>query len=251
MRLAFSMFSDYHIAQISCHGQSERALGSAHSHRLEPPATGGPLDGHPATSEDSEEAYTAMESSVEIRWHGRGGQGAKTAALLLGESAIHDDKYVQAFPEYGPERMGAPVQSFNRISDEPIVLHCSVTNPRVVVVLDASLMEAVDITAGLDEDGVLLINTPETPEAIRARLNWRGRKLFTVDASRIAQETIRRNVPNTPMMGALVKATGILQLESMLEDTRHKLEKKFKNRPEIVEGNIQAIRRAYEEVQVQ
>ncbi len=192
-----------------------------------------------------------MAQMMEIRWHGRGGQGAKTAALLLGEAAIQDGKFVQAFPEYGPERMGAPVQAFNRISDQPITLHCSVSNPQVVVVLDAGLLDAVDVTAGLAENGILLINTPQTPAEIRRRLNWQGGKLYTVDASAISLATIQRNVPNTPMMGALIKATSILDFETMLSDTRHKLEKKFKNRPEIVEGNVTAIRRAYEEVKIQ
>jgi len=191
-----------------------------------------------------------MKNMLEIRWHGRGGQGAKTAALLLGEAAIQTGKYVQAFPEYGPERMGAPVQSFDRISDEPITLHCSVTNPAVVVVLDASLMECVNVTAGLSEDGVLLINTSQTPDEIRQRVNWQGQKLYTVDATAIALDTVKKNVPNTPMMGALLKATNLMDFESMLEDTRHKMEKKFKNRPEVVEGNIAAIRRAYEEVKI-
>ncbi len=191
-----------------------------------------------------------MKNMLEIRWHGRGGQGAKTAALLLGEAAIRTGKFVQAFPEYGPERMGAPVQSFDRISDEPITLHCSVTNPEVVVVLDASLMECVDVTAGLSEDGVLLINTSQSPDEIRQRINWQGQKLYTVNASAIAMETVKKNVPNTPMMGALLKATNLMNFESMLEDTKHKMEKKFKNRPEIVEGNMAAIRRAYEEVKI-
>lgn len=191
-----------------------------------------------------------MNNMLEIRWHGRGGQGAKTAALLLGEAAIRTGKYVQAFPEYGPERMGAPVQSFDRISDEPITLHCSVTNPEVVVVLDSSLMECVDVTAGLSEDGILLINTSRSPDEIRQCMNWQGQKLYTVDASAIAMETVKKNVPNTPMMGALLKATNLMDFESMLEDTRHKMEKKFKNRPEIVEGNMAAIRRAYEEVKI-
>ncbi|MCK5219177.1 2-oxoacid:acceptor oxidoreductase family protein [bacterium] len=191
-----------------------------------------------------------MDKMIEIRWHGRGGQGAKTAALLLGEAAIRTGKYVQAFPEYGPERMGAPVQSFDRISDKPITLHCSVTNPEVVVVLDASLMECVDVTAGLSEEGVLLVNTSRSPDEIRQRLNWQGQKLYTVDASAIAMDTIKKNVPNTPMMGALLKATNLMDFESMLEDTKHKMEKKFKDRPGIVEGNMAAIRRAYEEVKI-
>jgi pyruvate ferredoxin oxidoreductase gamma subunit len=189
-----------------------------------------------------------MSQMIEIRWHGRGGQGAKTAAMLLAEAAIHDGKFIQAFPEYGPERMGAPVQSFNRISDEPLTMHCSLTNPNVVMVLDPSLMEAVDVSAGLSEEGTLIINTPSTPAEIRKSLHWNGKKLFTVNASQIAMDTIKRDVPNTPMMGALIKATGLMRFESMLEDTKHKLEKKFKNRPEVIEGNVQAIRRAYEEV---
>jgi len=192
-----------------------------------------------------------MGNMLEIRWHGRGGQGAKTAALLLGEAAVQAGKYVQAFPEYGPERMGAPVQSFDRISDQPITLHCSVTNPEVVVVLDPSLMEGVDVTSGLAEDGVLLINTSKSPEEMRKLIDWKGEKLYTVDASTIAMETIKRNVPNTCMMGALIKATNLIDFNSLLEDTRNKLMKKFKNRPEIVEGNMNAIRRAYEEVKVQ
>jgi len=191
-----------------------------------------------------------MNDMLEIRWHGRGGQGAKTAALLLGEAVVHDGKYVQAFPEYGPERMGAPVQSFNRISEQPITLHCSVTNPEVVVVLDASLIEGVDVTAGLSEEGVLLINTGDTVEKIREKINWSGKKLYTVDASKIARETIKRDVPNTPMMGALVKVVKIIDFDKMLTDTQKKLEKKFKNRPEVVAGNVTAIKRAYEEVTV-
>lgn len=188
---------------------------------------------------------------LEIRWHGRGGQGAKTAALLLGEAAMQAGKHVQAFPEYGPERMGAPVQSFDRISDQPITLHCSVTNPKAVVVLDPSLLDAVDVTAGLNEDGVLLINTPKSPAEMRKSIPWKGKKLFTVDASTIALETIKRNVPNTCMMGALIKVTDFMDFNALLEDTRNKLGKKFKNRPEIVEGNMNAIRRAYEEVKTQ
>ncbi len=193
-----------------------------------------------------------MKNMIEIRWHGRGGQGAKTAALLLGEAVVHAGKYVQAFPEYGPERMGAPVQSFNRISEEPIYLHCSVTNPKVVVVLDPSLMKDVDVTAGLDEEhGILLVNTEETPEEVRSCMSWKGKNIFTVDASNIAMESIKRNVPNTCMMGALVKVTKLMDFEQLLEDTQKKMEKKFKNRPEVVEGNMTAIRRAYEEVKVQ
>ncbi len=190
-----------------------------------------------------------MAQTVEIRWHGRGGQGAKTAALLLGEAAIQDGKYIQAFPEYGPERMGAPVQSFNRVSDEPITLHCNVTEPSVVVVLDPTLLETVNVTQGLPADGVLIVNTPKAPQEMREQLHLNGQKVYTVDASTISKETIGREIPNTPMLGALVKVTGLLEFESMLENTRKRMEKKFRSKPEVVEGNVQAIKRAYDEVQ--
>jgi len=189
-----------------------------------------------------------MAKLTEIRWHGRGGQGAKTAALLFGEAVLGQGKYMQAFPEYGPERMGAPVQSFNRISDEPITLHCHVTSPQVVVVLDPTLIGNVDVTQGLPNDGIIIINTEQPPSKFREMLHLNGQKVYTVDASRIARETIGRDIPNTPMMGALVKVTGLLDFQEMLKDTRKKLEKKFRSKPEIIEGNIKAIERAYNEV---
>lgn len=189
-----------------------------------------------------------MAKLTEIRWHGRGGQGAKTAALLFGEAVLGQGKYMQAFPEYGPERMGAPVQSYNRISDEPITLHCGVTSPEVVVVLDPTLIGTIDVTAGLPEDGTIIINTNEPASKFREMLKLKGQKLYTIDASKIALETIGRNIPNTPMMGALAKVTNLLDFQEMVEDTRKKLEKKFRSKPEVIEGNIKAIQRAYEEV---
>lgn len=190
-----------------------------------------------------------MEEKVfEIRWHGRGGQGAKTAALLFGDAALSTGKYIQAFPEYGPERMGAPVQSFNRISSRPIRDHSGIENPDVVVILDVTLVGQVDVTRGLDpEKGILIVNTPLSPEEMKKKMGYPG-KVYTVDASRIAVETIGKDIPNTPMIGALVKVTGILKIEEVLEDTKKKLEKKFRNRPEIIEGNLNAIKRAYKEV---
>jgi len=184
----------------------------------------------------------------EVRWHGRGGQGAKTAALLFGDAALSTGKYIQAFPEYGPERMGAPVQSFNRISSEPIRMHSGIENPDVVLVLDVTLVGQVDVTKGLDKGkGVLIVNTPLAAEEMKKKLGYDG-KVCTVDASAIATDTIGKNIPNTPMIGALVKVTGILGIDELLEDTKTKLEKKFRNRPEIVEGNLAAIKRAYNEV---
>jgi pyruvate ferredoxin oxidoreductase gamma subunit len=191
-----------------------------------------------------------MAKLVEVRWHGRGGQGAKTAALLLAEAASDaGGKYIQAFPEYGPERMGAPVQAFTRISDAPITMHCNVTNPGTVVILDPSLIGgSVDVTSGVGESGVYIVNTNATPEEMRAKLGIKAGKVYTVDANQIALDTIGRAIPNTPMMGALIKVTGILPLETLLADTEKKLNKKFAGRAQIVEGNLQAIKRAYQEV---
>ena len=191
-----------------------------------------------------------MAKLTEIRWHGRGGQGAKTAALLFGEAVLGQGKCMQAFPEYGPERMGAPVQSYNRISEEPITLHCGVTSPEIVVILDPTLIGTVDVTQGLADSGTLIINTDRPAAEFRESLKLKGQKIYTVNASKIAQETIGRNIPNTPMLGALCKATGLLDFKEMLADTKGKLEKKFRSKPEIIEGNLKAIERAYNEVTV-
>ncbi len=189
-----------------------------------------------------------MENRYEIRWHGRGGQGAKTAALLLGDAACSTGKYLQAFPEYGPERMGAPVASFNRISSQPIRTHVPVINPDVVVVLDVSLVEQVDVISGLShENGILLVNTSQDPQEIKKKLNFTG-KVYTVDASKISLETIGRDIPNTPMIGALLKVTQLLNFDEVISDIRKKLEIKFRNRPEVVDGNIKAIEEAYNKV---
>jgi pyruvate ferredoxin oxidoreductase gamma subunit len=185
---------------------------------------------------------------TEIRWHGRGGQGAKTAALLFADAALSEGKNIQAFPEYGPERMGAPVQSFNRLSDLPITLHCGITNPQYVAVLDPTLMRSVNVLAGVPEDGKIVVNTTKTPEEIKAELKIKGIKVYTVDASKISKETIGREIPNTPMIGALVKATGLLNIDKLLKDMETKLKKKFASKPEIIQGNLNAVKRAYEEV---
>ncbi|MCK4904622.1 2-oxoacid:acceptor oxidoreductase family protein [bacterium] len=189
-----------------------------------------------------------MKDMVEIRWHGRGGQGAKTAALLFADSAMSAGKFIQAFPEYGPERMGAPVQSFDRLSNKPITLHCGITSPDIVAVLDPTLMATVDVIAGLSDDGVIIINTASSPAEMRKEMGMSGKKIFTIDASGISKETLGRDIPNTPMLGALVKVSGLLEIENVLEDTKKKLEKKFRTKPELIEGNILAIKRAYEEV---
>jgi pyruvate ferredoxin oxidoreductase gamma subunit len=189
-----------------------------------------------------------MDNIIEIRWHGRGGQGAKTAALLFADSAMSLGKNIQAFPEYGPERMGAPVQSFNRLSDDPITVHCGITDPQIVVVLDPTLMATVNVALGLPKDGKLIVNTSKTPQEIRKEINLKGSKVFTVDASAIAMEKIGRNIPNTPMLGALVKVSKLLDFDKMLENTEDKLKKKFAHKPEIIKGNIEAIKAAHDTV---
>lgn len=190
-----------------------------------------------------------MTEMTEVRWHGRGGQGAVTAAKILAEAALGEGWHIQAFPEYGAERRGAPVRSFTRISERPILLHSPIHTPDVVAVLDATLLDAVDVTEGLGEDGILLVNTTEDPATIRKKLKLRGRKIFTVDATQISIECIGRPIPNTPMVGAVMRAAEILPLENLVDGFRSKFSEKF--RPEVIEGNIQAIRRAYEEVKTE
>ena len=183
---------------------------------------------------------------TEIRWHARGGQGAKTAATLIAAVALEEGSYSQGFPDYGPEREGAPIRGYTRISDQPIRVHSAIYHPDVVVVLDATLLETVDVTEGLKEGGILLINSADSPAAVRKQVGMEGGKVCTVDATQIAIDEIGRPIPNTPMMGALVKVVPTLKLDTILKD----VEKKFKSKGDrIVEGNFRAIRRANEEVQ--
>ena len=185
---------------------------------------------------------------IEIRWHARGGQGAKTAATLLAAAALHEGKHSQGFPEYGPERMGAPIRGFTRIADQPILLHCNIAEPQIVVVLDPTLIGPVDVTEGLVENGTVIVNTVEPPEKMRARLDLRGGKVCTVDASGIALAELKRDIPNTPMMGALCKVSEVLKLETVKNDIAGKFKAKFSQ--EIIDGNLRAIDKGYEEVKV-
>jgi len=180
---------------------------------------------------------------LEVRWHGRGGQGAVTASKVLAESAI---KYIQAFPEYGSERQGAPVKAFTRIADQRIRQHNQVTSPDVVIVLDSSLLDAVDVTEGLTEDGTLIINTEASQGEMRQKLNLKGRKVYTVDATGISLRNLGKAIPNTPMIGALVGATKMLDPKLVAEDFKVKFKDKFKS--EIIEGNVQSILDASKEV---
>ncbi len=190
----------------------------------------------------------AVESPglVEIRWHARGGQGAVTAAKTVAELALGQGKHFQAFPEYGPERSGAPIVAFTRLSDEPIQLYSGVEHPQIVVVLDESLLKAVDITKGAPENAVVLVNSELTPPELRLRYGLKGHRLYTIPATRIATETIKRPIPNTPMLGALARITGLFTLESVIEFLRYEFGKKFPAK--VVEGNIAALTRSYEEV---
>ena len=190
-----------------------------------------------------------MAKLVEIRWHGRAGQCAKTAALTLAEAAIESNKYAQAFPEYGPERMGAPMQAFNRISDEEITVHSNVQNPSIVLILDQSLIgtKNVSVTGGVKEGGIYIVNTHLPAAEMRKKLGvGADAKVFTVDATQISIDALGRNIPNTPIIGALIKATDLLDWNLVIQETRNKLGKKFNQA--IVEKNVLAMQRAYEEV---
>ncbi len=189
-----------------------------------------------------------MTKPIEIRWHARGGQGAKTAATFLAEAAIQDGKYSQGFPDYGPERMGAPIRGFTRISERPVRLHCAIEEPDIVVVLDDTLLDTVNVCEGLPETGTIIVNTNKDAAEIRSRIKWNGEKLYLVNASEIALEELGRPIPNTPMLGALVKACDMITLDVLLEDITKKFSKKFKK--QIVDGNLRAIKRAYKEVKI-
>jgi pyruvate ferredoxin oxidoreductase gamma subunit len=187
-----------------------------------------------------------MSQLMEIRWHARGGQGAKTASLLLAEAAAMEGKFSQGFPDYGPERMGAPMRGFTRISETPIRVHCAIYSPEIVVVLDDTLLTAVDVADGIPENGIMIVNTIKTAADVRAALNLKGRKIYTIDATGIAIDEIGRPIPNAPMLGALIKVSDLLSLEAVTRQIKKKFSHGF--RPEVLEGNVRAIKRAYEEV---
>ena len=191
-----------------------------------------------------------LNEAVEIRWHGRGGQGAKTACLLLADVAFSSGKHVQGFPEYGPERMGAPITAYNRITDEHCKVHSNIYTPDYVVVVDETLLKSVDVTKGLKETGALIINSKKDPEEIRPMLNGYQGKVCSVDAEKISMETLGRNFPNTPMLGAVVKVSNVIDQERFVKDMRESFEHKFANKESIVEGNMKALVKSMEEVKV-
>ncbi len=198
-----------------------------------------------------------MADYIEIRRHGRAQQGIVTAAKMVGESCLRSGKYVQAFPEFGPERMGAPVAAYNRVSDEPIRLHCRVTEPKYVLIADPTLIgmaisggmeSSGGVTDGATDDAVFIVNTPKLPGDMRKELGLKskGAKVYTLDASKISLEVIGRNMPNTPMLGALAKVTNVIMLDALIDNFKDNYSKKFS--PKVVEGNITAMNRGFQEV---
>jgi len=200
-----------------------------------------------ATKSGTEQKPAA--SLTEIRWHARGGQGAVTAAKMVAELALGQKKYFQAFPEYGPERSGAPIVAYTRVSDAPIQIYAGIEHPQIVVVLDPSLLGIVDVTKGAPDDAIVLVNSEMSPAELRKHYHLKGFRYFTIAATRIAVETIKRPIPNTPMVGALTRITGLFAIDEVVEFLRLDFGKKFP--PKVVEGNINAITRSYEEVQAE
>ena len=189
-----------------------------------------------------------MNQLTEIRWHGRGGQGAKTAALLLADVAFNTGKYVQGFPEYGPERMGAPITAYDRISDTEIRVHSNIYEPDYVAVVDDTLLHSVDVTKGLKKDGAILINTEKTKEEILPLLNGYEGKVFIINAHKVCMATLGKYFPNTPMLAAMVKISGVMDEKAFLKEMEASLQHKFAKKPEVLEGNRKALQMALEEV---
>lgn len=188
------------------------------------------------------------DNLVEIRWHGRGGQGAKTASLLFADAAFNTGKYIQGFPEYGPERMGAPITAYNRISSKPITIHSNIYYPDFVVVVDDTLLESVDVTSGLKEDGGIIINTTKSSEEIKELLkNYKG-NIYTLDAKRISIDALGKYFPNIPMLAGIVKISNIMTDEQLINDMEDSLKHKFAKKPEVIEGNMNALKIALNEV---
>ena len=189
-----------------------------------------------------------MKDLIEIRWHGRGGQGAKTASLLLADAAFNTGKFIQGFPEYGPERMGAPITAYNRISNKPITVHSNIYEPDYVVVVDDTLLESVDVTAGLKSDGAIIINTTKSASVLKQLLSNYSGSIYTIDARKISLETLGKYFPNTPMLAAIVKVSAIMNDEEFLNDMKGSFKHKFAKKPEVIEGNMKAIEMALKEV---
>lgn len=188
-----------------------------------------------------------MNNLTEIRWHGRGGQGTKTASLLLAEVAFSTGKYVQGFPEYGPERMGAPLTAYNRISDSPITIHSNIYEPDYVIVVDDSLLDSINVTEGLKKDGAIIINTTKSKEEISKKIpNYNN--IYTMDAKKISIEALGKYFPNTPMLAAIVKVSKIMDEEAFLKNMKQSFNHKFSKKPEVIDGNMKALELALQNI---
>ena len=189
-----------------------------------------------------------MNDLIEIRWHGRGGQGAKTACLLLADAAFNTGKYIQGFPEYGPERMGAPITAYNSISNSPITIHSAIYEPNYVVVVDDTLLDTVDVTAGLKENGAIVINTTNDAETLKKKLNGYKGGIYTIDARSISIDALGKYFPNTPMLAAIVKVSGVIPEDQFLADMEGSFKHKFAKKPEVIDGNMKALKNTLEKV---
>ncbi len=189
-----------------------------------------------------------MKDTVEIRWHGRGGQGAKTAALLLADVCFKHGKNVQGFPEYGPERMGAPITAYNRISDKKLRVHSNIYDPDYVVVVDETLLESIDVTAGLNPEGAIVINTTRPKEEIIPHLNGYEGKVYTLDARKISEEALGKYFPNSPMLAAIVAVSKVMEKDEFMTQMRDSYQHKFAKKPEVIDGNMKALEMAFTEV---
>ena len=181
-----------------------------------------------------------MEDLIEIRWHGRGGQGAKTASLLLADAAFNTGKFIQGFPEYGPERMGAPITAYNRISNSPITIHSNIYEPDYVVV--------IDVTSWLKDTGAIIINTTKVGDILKQKLKNYNGNIYTIDARKVSIEALGKYFPNTPMLAAIVKVSGIMTDEELINDMEGSFKHKFAKKPEVIEGNMNALKIALNEV---
>ena len=198
---------------------------------------------------ENEESKVKKENNkIEIRWHGRGGQGAKTACLLLADVAFKAGKYVQGFPEYGPERMGAPITAYNRITDERSTVHSNIYTPDYVAVVDETLIGSVAVTNGLKDDGEIIVNSDKSPFELRKLLGDYKGKVCAIDASSISQEILGRNFPNTPMLAAVVKVSGVVEPEQFIHDMEESFMHKFAGKPQVVDGNMEVLRKSMKEV---
>ena len=190
-----------------------------------------------------------MNDLIEIRWHGRGGLGAKTASLLLADAAFNTGKYIQGFPEYGPERMGAPITAYNRISTKPITIHSNIYEPDYVVVVDDSLLESVDVTAGLKKTGAIVINSTKDNDYLKEKLKGYEGEIYKIDAKKISLETLGKYFPNTPMLAAIVKVSKVMTDEDFLADMQGSFKHKFAKKPEVIEGNMKALEMSLKSVE--